>query len=150
MNASLVNKASNNQTIIEGNLISLPNNPTLVKLHLDQNQIKNLENINNDLIVNLLDDSQVKLEGFFNADHNLVLKTSDDKLLSVVLKDEFGELVDTPWYQEIDSIDDINSDSYADPWAWLFRCRIRYIIFRILMALRSRTIICPSENTSHA
>ncbi|WP_171526202.1 BapA/Bap/LapF family prefix-like domain-containing protein, partial [Acinetobacter indicus] len=117
-NITLIDKSSHNITSqFDGNkIINLTSKPTVIVLK-HEIEIFEIKQENNQIVITLTNGEKIIVEGFFDADHSLVVQGSDQQLIWVQFTDQRGALLAEINYQPLEDIEPLLYDDHSIlPW----------------------------------
>ncbi|WP_160232383.1 BapA/Bap/LapF family prefix-like domain-containing protein [Acinetobacter indicus] len=119
-NITLIDKSSHNITsqFDSNKIINLTSKPTVIVLK-HEIEIFEIKQENNQIVITLTNGEKIIVEGFFDADHSLVVQGSDQQLIWVQFTDQRGALLAEINYQPLEEIEPLlYKDGAVLPWLW--------------------------------
>ncbi|MBU3846985.1 MAG: hypothetical protein H9855_08430, partial [Candidatus Acinetobacter avistercoris] len=119
-NITLIDKSSHNITsqFDSNKIINLTSKPTVIVLK-HEIEIFEIKQENNQVVIILKNGEKIIVEGFFDADHSLVVQGSDQQLIWVQFTDQRGALLAEITYQPLEEIEPLlYKDGAVLPWLW--------------------------------
>ncbi|WP_411686591.1 BapA/Bap/LapF family prefix-like domain-containing protein [Acinetobacter pseudolwoffii] len=119
-NITLIDKSSHNITsqFDSNKIINLTSKPTVIVLK-HEIEIFEIKQENNQVVIILKNGEKIIVEGFFDADHSLVVQGSDQQLIWVQFTDQRGALLAEINYQPLEEIEPLlYKDGAVLPWLW--------------------------------
>ncbi len=119
----LIDKISHIENNLSADIknINLNENPTVVKLNLSKEDILEIRKEQDNAVIVLKNGETITLNGFFKADHSLVLHSDNNELLWVRFTNEQGLLLDNIVYSNLEDVELLlYSEGVANPLLWAF------------------------------
>ncbi|MEG2922147.1 MAG: BapA prefix-like domain-containing protein, partial [Acinetobacter sp.] len=116
----LIDKISHIESNLSADItnINLTNTPTVVRLNLSKDDILEIRKEYDNAVIVLKNGEVITLNGFFKADHSLVLN-SNNELLWVRFTDEQGAFLDHIVYSNLEEVELLlYSEGVANPLLW--------------------------------
>ncbi|ENU18482.1 hypothetical protein F994_03002, partial [Acinetobacter bohemicus ANC 3994] len=117
----LIDKISHIESNLSADIknINLTNTPTVVRLNLSKEDILEIRKEYDNAVIVLKNGEVITLNGFFKADHSLVLHSDQNELLWVRFTDEQGVFLDPIVYSNLEEVELLlYSDGIANPLLW--------------------------------
>ena len=117
----LIDKISHIESNLSADItnINLTNTPTVVRLNLSKEDILEIRKEYDNAVIVLKNGEIITLNGFFKADHSLVLHSDQNELLWVRFTDGQGVFLDPIVYSNLEEVELLlYSDSIANPLLW--------------------------------